>query len=316
MAEQKYVATRDGFGKAIVELGEKNKNVVVLTADLTDSTKAEGFRIKFPKRFFTLGIAEQNMLGAASGLALSGKIPFACTFAVFASGRAWEQVKVSVAYMNLNVKIIASHGGITVGEDGATHQAIEDVSIMRVLPNMNIIVPSDALETEKATHAIAELDGPAYLRLGRHKVPVISNNETKFKIGEANILREGKDIAIFACGIMVSSSLDAAEKLEKQGVSTAVINMHTIKPLDTTTLYNISKKVKAIVTAEEHTIAGGLGSAIAEFLVQSNPLPIKMVGIKDEFGMSGKPEELLKIYHLTADDIVIAANDALKLTKR
>ena len=311
MAEQ--IATRDGFGKGLLELGEKNKDVVVLCADLTDSTRAGWFKEKFPHRFFGFGIAEQDMFGAAAGFALMGKIPFACTFGVFAAGRAWDQARISIAYMHLNVKIIGTHGGISVGEDGATHQAIEEIALMRVLPGMTVVVPSDGEEAKKATiQAALEINGPVYIRLGRSPAPVITKKEDFFKIGKANVLREGKDLAIIACGAMVYEALMACDELLKEGIKARVINLHTPKPLDRQTILKAAEETKAIVTAEEHLLSGGLGSAVSEFLSQNCPVPMKMVGIDDRFGESGKAVELFKALHLTAQDIVKAAKEVLK----
>lgn len=312
----KMVPTRDGFGEALVELGRKNKDVVVLSADLTDSTRAGWFKKEFPGRFFGLGVAEQDMIGTAAGFALMGKIPFACTFGVFASGRAWDQIRVSVGYMNLNVKIAGTHGGISVGPDGATHQAIEEISLMRIIPNMTIIVPCDAIEARKATIEAAKIKGPVYIRLGRSGVPVITKTEDTFKIGKANRLRDGKDLTIFACGQMVDEAMSACDKLAGEGIAARLVNMHTPKPIDKDEIIKAAAETGAIVTAEEHTLFGGLGSAIAEVASQACPVPIKMVGIKDKFGQSGSPDELFRYFGLTADDIVKAAKDALKLKRK
>jgi len=311
----KMVSTRDGFGEGLVELGKANKNVVALSADLTDSTRAAWFKRDFPDRFFGLGVAEQDMFGVAAGLALMGKIPFACTFGVFASGRAWDQIRVSVAYMDLNVKIAGTHGGISVGGDGATHQALEEIALMRIIPNMTVVVPCDAIEARRATIEAAAIKGPVYLRLGRSGVPVITKPEDFFKIGKANVLREGKDLAIFACGQMVSETLIACDALAKEGVHARVINLHTPKPIDKDVIIAASLETGAIVTAEEHTVMGGFGSAIAEVVSQSCPVPIKMVGVQDRFGLSGEPDELFKHFGLTAGDIVKAAREVLKMKK-
>ncbi len=317
MAEEKLqmVPTRDGFGKGLLELGAQNKNVVVLSADLTDSTRAIWFKKQFPDRFFGLGVAEQDMIGTAAGLALCGKIPFACTFGVFASGRAWDQIRISVAYMNLNVKIAGTHGGISVGPDGATHQAIEEVALMRILPNMTVIVPCDAVEAKRATIEAASIKGPVYLRLGRSGVPVITKEDTPFKVGKANLLREGKDLTIIACGQLVYDSMLACDLLAKEGISARLINLHTPKPIDREAIIKAAQETGAIVTVEEHTILGGLGSAVAEVVVQSNPVPMKMIGIKDRFGVSGEPEELFKYFGLTPSDIVNAAKEVVSRKK-
>ncbi len=317
MSEIKYkmVPTRDGFGHGLVELGKINKDVVVLSADLTDSTRANWFKKEFPQRFFGMGVAEQDMIGAAAGFALSGKIPFACTFGVFASGRAWDQVRISVAYMDLNVKIIGTHGGISVGQDGATHQALEEISLMRILPNMTVIVPCDALEAKKATISAANHKGPVYIRLGRAAVPIITKEEDSFKIGKAIVIKDGKDVTIFACGQMVYESLAACEILSKDGIDARLVNMHTPKPIDKACIVRAAKETGAIVTAEEHTIAGGFGSAIAEVVVESCPVPIKFVGVRDKFGQSGEPDELFEHFGLKAKDIVSAAKSAIAMKK-
>lgn len=311
----KMVSTRDGFGHGIVELGRTNKDVVVLSADLTDSTRAGWFKKEFPGRFFAFGVAEQDMFGTAAGFALSGKIPYACTFGVFASGRAWDQLRISVAYMNLDVKIIGTHGGVTVGEDGATHQALEEITLMRVLPNMTVVVPCDAIEARKATIQAAGLKGPVYIRLGRNKVPVLTKEDGPFKIGKPNILREGDALTIFACGIMVYSALEAHRLLLKDNIKARVINLHTPKPIDTEAIKTAAKETGAIVTAEEHTLKGGLGSAISEVVSQNFPVPIKMVGIKDRFGESGPPKGLLHRFGLETKDIVEATRAVLRMKK-
>ena len=311
----KMVPTRDGFGQGLVELGRKNKEVVCLSADLTDSTRANWFKKEFPDRFFGLGVAEQDMFGAAAGFALMGKIPFACTFGVFASGRAWDQIRVSIAYMNLNVKIIGTHGGISVGPDGATHQALEEIALMRILPNMTIIVPCDALEAKRATIGSVNLKGPVYIRLGRSGVPLITKENDPFKIGKADILRDGKDVSIFACGSMVYEAMLACDELKKEGIDARLINLHTPKPIDKDCIIKCAKETGAIVTAEEHTIAGGFGSAIAEVAAENCPVPIKFVGIRDKFGQSGEPDELFEHFGLTAKHIVKAAKEAIKMKK-
>ncbi|GAW93167.1 transketolase family protein [Calderihabitans maritimus] len=305
MAEK--IATREAYGKTLVKLGAENKDIVVLDADLAKSTKTALFAREFPERFFDMGIAEQNMMGTAAGLATAGKIPFVSTFAVFATGRAFDQIRNSIAYPRLNVKIAASHAGITVGEDGASHQSVEDIALMRSLPGMTVIVPADAVETEQAVKAAVEYSGPVYIRLGRSAVPVIyDNRDYTFRIGKAHRLREGTDAAIMATGIMVSIALEAAEKLEKMGLQVQVVNISTIKPLDKEAVLEAARTTGAIVTAEEHNIIGGLGSAVAEVLVEAYPVPMERVGIKDSFGESGKPGELLEKYGLTAEHLVEA----------
>lgn len=304
--------TRDGFGEAVLELGEKRQDIVVLSADLTDSTRAGWFKKKFPERFFPMGVSEQDMISTAAGFALAGKRPFACTFGVFAAGRAWDQVRVSVAYMNLGVVIIGTHGGISVGPDGPTHQAIEEITLMRVLPNMTVLVPCDAIEAKKATIASAYHEGPVYIRLGRSGVPVITKPQDDFRIGKANVLRDGKDVSIIACGYEVYEALIACDMLNKEGIEARVINLHTVKPIDIDTIIKAARDTGAIVTAEEHTIMGGMGSAVSEVLASKHPVPIEFIGVKDRFGESGDPEELFKIFELTAADIVKAAKRAIK----
>src|SRR3989338_4192119 len=316
MAERKMVATRDAYGLALAEIGKENPNVVVLDADLKVSTKTSGFAQAFPERFFDMGVAEQDMISTAAGLAAAGKIVFASTFAVFGSGRAWDQVRVSVAYTRLNVKLAVTHAGITTGEDGASHQANEDIAIMRALPNMTVIVPSDSVETDKVIREAVKFYGPMYIRLSRPKTPVIHDNPNyEFKIGKGEVMRAGSDATIFACGLMVSLALDAAELLAKEGVKARVVNLHTIKPLDTELIVNCAKETGAVVTAEEHSILGGLGGAVAEVLVENAPVPLARVGIKDTFGESGTPDELLAKYGLTPEEIVHAVRAVIKRKK-
>ncbi|SES80629.1 transketolase family protein [Anaerobranca gottschalkii] len=298
------IATRDAYGKALVELGRNNKDIVVLDADLSKSTKTANFYKEFPERFFNVGIAEADLMGTAAGLATAGKIPFTSTFAIFATGRAYDQIRNSIAYPKLNVKIAATHAGLTVGEDGATHQALEDIALMRAIPNMTVIVPADGPETEKAVKAAAEMEGPVYIRLGRAGVPVINDETYNFQIGKGVVLKEGNDVTIVATGIMVSQSLEGAEILEKEGISVEVINIHTIKPIDKDLLIKSAAKTGAVVTAEEHNIFGGLGSAVCEVLAQHQPVPVEFVGVEDTFGESGTPDALLKKYRLTPDNIV------------
>jgi transketolase len=302
-------ATRDAYGKALLELGRKNPDVVALDADLSGSTKTKVFAKEFPSRFFNIGIAEQDMIGVAAGLALGGKIPFASTFAMFATGRAWEQIRQSVCYPHLNVKVVASHAGLTVGEDGGSHQSVEDISLMRSIPGMTVIVPADGMETEKAIAAMGEHKGPAYIRVGRSKTEDIYDASYDFKVGKANVLREGTDVTIVACGIMVALALQAADELTIEGMSVGVVNMSTIKPLDTDTLVAAAKESGAVVTVEEHSIIGGLGGAVCEALAELCPVPVKKVGVKDVFGHSGPPDELLKEYGLTPDAIKSAVRE-------
>lgn len=314
-AKLQMIPTRDGFGEGLIELGRLNKNVVVLSADLTDSTRAGWFKKEFPERFFGLGVAEQDMFGTASGFALMGKIPFACTFGVFASGRAWDQIRISIAYMNLNVKIGGTHGGISVGADGATHQALEEIALMRILPNMTVVVPVDAIEAKKATIESAKVQGPVYIRLGRNPAPVVTKKENFFKIGKASTLREGRDLTIFACGHMVYEAILACDILEKDGIKARLINLHTPKPIDKDAIIKAAQDTGAIVTAEEHTVLGGFGSAISEVVIQNHPVPMKMVGIQDKFGISGEPDELFEYFGLKAKDIVKAAKDVLRMKR-
>ncbi len=308
----KMMATRDGYGKALLGLGEKNEQVVVLDADLSKSTKTAEFGKTYPDRFFNVGIAEQNLMGLAAGLSTTGKIPFASTFAMFATGRAFEIIRNSIGYPKLNVKICATHAGITVGEDGASHQALEDIACMRVIPNMTVIVPSDGPEAIEAVKAAAEYYGPIYLRLGRSGVPTINDGpDYQFEIGKGVTLREGKDITIIATGIMVSEALIAAERLKEKGIEARVINIHTIKPLDDELIVKAAKETGAVITAEEHNIIGGLGSAVAEVLSEKAPVPMKRIGVKDTFGESGKPKELMEKYGLTGDEIFKASIEIL-----
>ncbi|MBU1202236.1 MAG: transketolase family protein [Nanoarchaeota archaeon] len=304
-------STRQGYGEALLEIG-KDERIVVLTADLTESTKTDLFEKKYPERFLQCGVAEQNMVGMAAGLALSGKIPFASTFAAFIPNRALDQVRVSVCYNNANVKFGITHAGLTVGEDGATHQALEDIATMRVLPNMTVIVPCDYEEAKKATKEAAKITGPVYLRLGRSNIPIITNSNSSFKIGKAEILKTGKDVTIIACGIMVYEALIAAEELSKNGINAEVINCHTIKPIDEKMIVGSAKKTGALVSAEEHQVNGGLGSAVAEVLAKNSPTPMEFVGVKNVFGESGKSEELLKKYGLTHKEIITAAKKVIK----
>lgn len=305
-------ATRFGFGEALVELGEKDPKIFVLGADTVSSVAINGFQEKFPDRFINVGIAETNMIGMAAGLAVAGFIPFAATYGVFASGRPWEQIRTTVCYSDLNVKIGGSHSGLMVGPDGATHQALEEIAIMRCLPKMTVISPCDLIETKKAVLACAYYKGPVYIRYGRESIPIITKQETPFEIGKANVLREGGDIAIFACGTMVYESLMAAEILEEKGIKARVINMHTVKPIDEKAIVEAAAECGAVVTAEEHQIAAGFGSAIAEVIVKNKPVPMEFVGINDTFGESGEPMELIKKFGLKDVNIVEAAEKALK----
>ena len=307
-------STRDGFGKALVDLGRENKNVVVLSADLTESVRAHWFKEKYPDRFISHGVAEQDMISAAAGLALSGKIPFACTFGSFASGRAWDQVRVSVAYMNLNVNIAGTHGGISVGEDGATHQSLEEIALMRIVPNMTVVVPADGREAYLATKQAAEIPGPVYLRLGRAKVPLLKDMP-EFRIGKANVMTEGDDVTIIACGHLVYTAMEAARRLRAKNIQARIIDLHTPKPIDKETIIKAAEETGAVLTIEEHTVYGGMGSAVAEVLVETCPVPMKIMGIQGEFGVSGEADELYKYFGLTEDDIVREAGILLARKK-
>jgi transketolase len=304
--------TRQGWADALLELGEKDPNVVVMDADLSKSTLTCQFCEKYPDRFFNAGIAEQNMVNMAGGLSLAGYIPFATTYGVFVSGRAWEQIRTTICINNLNVKLGGAHGGVSVGPDGATHQALEEISIMRCLPEMTVLVPSDYYETYKATLAAAAIDGPVYVRFGREKVPVVTKADDPFEIGKARIMKEGDDVTIIACGAMVAEALDAAAILSDEGVDAEVINLSTIKPLDNETILKSVEKTGALVTAEEHQIAGGMGSAVLEMLAQNHPVPTEMVGIQDTFGESGTPEELMEKYCCKYSNIVEKAKKVLE----
>ena len=301
------IATRDAYGEALAELGAVNENIVVLEADLSKSTKTSDFKKVYPERHFNMGIAEQNMLGVAAGFAAAGKIPFASSFAVFATGRAYDQIRNSIAYPNLNVKIAATHAGLTVGEDGGSHQMLEDIALMRALPNMTVIVPADGIETKQAINAAAEYEGPVYIRMGRPKVPVLFDDNYTFEIGKGVVLKEGTDVTLVGTGIMVSKAVEAAELLAAEGISAAVVNISTIKPLDAELIIAQAQKTGAIVTCEEHNIYGGLGSAVAEVLVENCPVPMARVGVADKFGESGLPDELLEKHGLTAANIAAQA---------
>jgi len=311
--EREMMLTRQGWADALKELGRQDPRVVVLDADLAKSTLTCQFKDEFPDRFFDMGIAEQNMINVAGGMSLTGLIPFVSTYGVFVSGRAWEQIRTSICYGQLNVKFGGAHGGISVGPDGATHQALEEITIMRVLPNMKVIVPADYYETYKAVMAMKEMEGPVYIRFGREKVPTVTTKDTPFEIGKAYSVREGTDVSIIACGVMVAEALDAAEFLQSKGVSAEVINMHTIKPLDQETILKSAQKTGCVVTAEEHQKAGGMGSAVMEVLAQNHPVPVEMVGIDDTFGESGKPSELMEKYGITSKEII---EQALKVIIR
>lgn len=317
--------TRDGYGEGLLIAGEENNNVVVLCADLSESTRSEAFAKKFPKRFIQMGVAEQNMATVAAGLGISGKIPFISSYATFSPGRNWEQIRTTIAYNDSNVKIAGHHAGISVGPDGATHQAIEDIATMRVMANMKVFVPCDVIEAKKATVAVAKIWGPIYLRFGREKTPVITTEETSYTPGKAEIFWQSPSIssgrgkapkvAIIACGPILHNALLAAKELEKEKIGTIVVNNHTIKPLDEKTLLEVAKKCGAVVTVEEHQVAGGMGSAVAELLGKKCPVPIEFIGLQDTFGESGTPKELIEKYGMGVKDIMMAAKNSLKRVK-
>ena len=303
--------TRDGYGYGLLELGAANPDVLVLDADLAKSTRSDWFAAKYPERFFDIGISEQDMIGTAAGLALGGKIPFATTYGVFVAGRAWDQIRTTVCYSDLNVKIAGAHGGISAGGDGATHQALEDIALMRVLPNMKVLVPCDAIEARKATVAAGKVFGPCFLRFAREATPVFTEEGDFFEIGIANVLKQGTDATIIAAGPIVYEALQAHEQLAAEGISLRVINMHTIKPLDEAAVLAAARETGAIVTAEEAQLYGGLGGAVAEVLARKCPTPMEMVGIEDSFLECGTPEELAVKYGLTAKDLVRAVKKVM-----
>ncbi|MDR0803090.1 transketolase family protein [Fluviicola sp.] len=307
--------TRSGFGEGLLEIGKKNPDVVALCADLTGSLKMDAFQKEFPDRFFQTGIAEANMIGMAAGMTIGGKIPYTGTFANFSTGRVYDQIRQSVAYSQKNVKICASHAGLTLGEDGATHQILEDVGMMRMLPHMTVIVPCDFNQTKQATMAIAEYNGPVYLRFGRPVVPVFIQPDAKFTIGKADVLIEGTDVTIIACGHLVWKSIEAARQLAEQGIHAEVINMHTIKPLDEKAILDSISKTKCVVTAEEHMLNGGLGDAVAQVLARHLPVPQEYIGVNDTFGESGTPDELMVKYGLDTPNIVEATKKVLTRIK-
>lgn len=304
------IATREAYGKALVELGKKNDKVVVLDADLAGATMTKYFKAEFPDRFYDCGIAEANMVNISAGLSTMGLIPFCSTFAMFGAGRAYEQIRNSVAYPKFNVKICCSHAGVSVGEDGGSHQSVEDIALMRLVPGMTVVVPADAKEAEKATFAIAELNGPVYMRTARLATPVFEE-DYPFEIGKANVLREGKDAAVFACGLMVNEALEAAKLLAAEGIEISVINMHTIKPLDAECVLKYAKECGDVITVEEHSVIGGLGDAVADVLMGNVCCKFKKIGIYDQFGQSGKAADVLREYGLTADQIAAKIKETL-----
>jgi len=300
-------AMRDAYGEALLELGASNPKVVVVGADTTGSLKSGVFATKFPARFFNVGIAEQNLVGIAAGLAHAGKVAYAGTYAIFVPGKCVDQIRNNVAYPDLDVKIVCSHGGISVGPDGASHQQVEDIAIMRSIPRMKVVVPCDSVSTKAIVKAVADIHGPFYIRLARPSTPLVYENGFNYTLGKANVLREGEDVAIFACGILVPEALKAADSLKSNGVSASVIDLHTIKPIDTETIANFARKCGRIVTAEEHNVMGGMGSAVAEVLVEKQPVPMRRVGVMDTFGESGEAKELLRKYGLASANIETAA---------
>lgn len=301
------IATRVAYGKTIVEVGKTNPKVVVLDADLSASTQTKHFAKEFSERFFNVGVAEQNLIVTAAGIAMGGYIPFVSTFAIFATGRAWEMVRLSVCYQELDVKICATHAGLTVGEDGASHQTVEDIALMRVIPNMRVIVPADGIETDRVIRKIAETKGPFFVRLARAATPIIFGDDYKFEIGKGHLIREGNDITIIACGLMTVHAIEAAKILEGKGISATVINMSSIKPIDREMIVKWAKKTGKVITAEEHSIIGGLGGAVCEVLSEECPTPVKRLGVCDEFGQSGPANDLIAHYHLMPEDIAEAA---------
>jgi transketolase len=311
-ADVEQIPTRNGYGDGLTELGDADPRVMVLTGDLSESTRANGFQKKFPQRFVECGVAEQNMMGIAAGLALAGKIPFVSSYAVFVPGRNWDQFRVSVCYTGANVKVAGAHAGISVGPDGATHQALEDIAITRVLPNLTVVVPCDYHETKKATKALAAMVGPAYFRFAREKTPVITTEKTPFEIGKALVMREGEDVTIAACGPLLYEAFVAANLLDKEGISCEVLDCHTLKPFDEDTLVNSVRKTKCCVTVEEHQIIGGLAGAVSETLGRNQPAPIENIGMPNRFGESGEPDQLLAKYGMKATDIVKAVKRVVK----
>ncbi|MFI5355474.1 MAG: transketolase family protein [Desulfobaccales bacterium] len=304
-------STRVEYGKTLGKLGAEYPEIVVLDADLSGSTQTKHFAQVFKDRFFNMGIAEQDLMGTAAGLALGGKIPFASTFAMFATGRAWEQIRQTIAYGNLNVKIVASHGGVTVGEDGGSHQAVEDLALMRILPNLVVLAPADGPETRAMTRWAAAYQGPVYMRTGRMSLPVIYDDSYRFELGRGSVLRDGGDVTLMALGVMVHACLEAADLLAREGITARVVNLACLKPLDWELVVACARETGAVVTAEEHMVTGGLGSAVCEVLGEHYPVPVKRVGLRDTFGISGKPDLLLQHYGLTAADVAAAARQVM-----
>lgn len=308
-ANVEQVPIRSGFGEGLLQAGKDDEHIVALCADLKESTKMDAFAKEFPSRFVEIGVAEQNLVTVASGMAAMGKIPFCSSYAMFSPGRNWEQIRTTIAYNNTNVKVVGSHTGVSVGPDGGTHQALEDIALMRVLPRMTVVVPCDAIEAKKATLALAQHVGPAYIRLAREKTPIITADDTPFEIGKANLLWDTPrpKVALIGCGSLVYNALLAAKQLQQEGIETLVLNLHTIKPLDAEAVLNVAKRAGRVVTVEEHQVAGGMGSAVAEFLAENYPVPVRFIGVHDQFGQSGTPEELIEQYGMGVKDIVQAA---------
>ena len=305
------LSTREEFGRTLVRLGEMSRDVVVLDADLSSSTCTRMFADRFPDRFFNMGISEQDMICTAAGMSLAGKISFACSFAVFVTGRCWEQIRQSVALPGVNVNIVGTHGGITVGKDGASHQALEDIAVMRAIPSMTVIVPADAVETRKAVEAAAWYDGPVYIRLTREKLPVLYPDEKRFRIGVGSLVRDGDDVSLFGIGLMLHQALEAATLLEAEGVSARVVDLATVKPIDEDLVLRCARETGCVVTAEEHSFIGGLGDAVGEVLLRRHPVPMERIGVRDAFGRSGSPQDLLEYFELTPAAIASAARRAI-----
>ncbi|MDA8212892.1 MAG: transketolase family protein [Clostridia bacterium] len=311
----KTLAPREAFGKALVQLGAENEDILVLDADCSKATMTSLFQKEFPHRFFNLGIAEADLVGTGAGLALAGKTPFVNAYANFLTGRAWDQIRISVCYANLNVKVIGHNSGTSPGQEGPTHLPLEDITLMRALPRMTVIEPADGVEMAKAVRALGEHEGPAYLRVGRMPTPIVNREAGRFVIGKANVYLEGKDASILACGVMLSKALEAAEELKAEGISVDVINVHTIKPLDSSCILEAASRTGAVVTAEEHTVIGGLGGAVAELLAQNLPVPVRMVGVQDRFGLSAKMPELHEALGLTRENIIKAVKEVISAKK-
>ncbi|HET9394275.1 MAG TPA: transketolase C-terminal domain-containing protein [Candidatus Rubrimentiphilum sp.] len=308
----KQVPTRNGFGEGVIEAGKKNRNVIAICADLSESTRMLGFKEALPDQYIEIGVSEQLLVAMAAGLASAGKIPFIASYAMFNPGRSWEQVRTTMALNETNVKIAGAHAGVSVGPDGATHQAIEDIAIMRCIPHMTVVVPCDSIQTKKATLAVAEMNGPVYLRFGREKTPVVTTEATPFELGKAQTFHEGGDVAIIACGILLYNALIAAETLAKDGIQCMVVNNHTVKPMDEEAVVAAAERCGAVVTVEEHQVSGGMGSRVAEILAQRRPTPIEFIGVQDRFGQSGDPAELIEYYGMGSDAIAAAVRRVIK----